>query len=111
MENVLKNKQANRVSNPGVSYSQEDWARGYESQRHEDDYWIDQVEGEIPKELRGTWLRNGPGLLDINGYRVHHPFDGDGMICAIAFATFTLGVMGFDSICRLVLSWCSAFLS
>ncbi|NEO44101.1 MAG: carotenoid oxygenase family protein [Moorea sp. SIO4A3] len=85
MQNVLGNKEANRVSNPGVSYSQEDWARGYESQRHEDDYWIDQVEGEIPEDLQGTWLRNGPGLLDINGYRVHHPFDGDGMICAIAF--------------------------
>ncbi|EGJ29704.1 lignostilbene-alpha,beta-dioxygenase family enzyme [Moorena producens 3L] len=65
-------------------YMQEDWARGYDSQPNEYDYWIDQVEGEIPQELQGTWLRNGPGLLDINGYRVHHPFDGDGMICAIA---------------------------
>ena len=32
----------------------------------------------------GTVFRNGPGLTDINGYRLRHPFDGDGMISAIA---------------------------
>ncbi|MCS6815465.1 MAG: carotenoid oxygenase family protein, partial [Cyanobacteria bacterium] len=35
--------------------------------------------------LHGTLFRNGPGLLDVNGQRIHHPFDGDGMVCAIAF--------------------------
>jgi all-trans-8'-apo-beta-carotenal 15,15'-oxygenase len=34
--------------------------------------------------LQGTFFRNGPGLLEVNGQRIHHPFDGDGMICAIA---------------------------
>jgi carotenoid cleavage dioxygenase-like enzyme len=30
-------------------------------------------------------FRNGPGLLDVKGHHIHHPFDGDGMISAIAF--------------------------
>jgi len=31
----------------------------------------------------GTLFRNGPGLLEV--VTIHHPFDGDGMISAIAF--------------------------
>jgi all-trans-8'-apo-beta-carotenal 15,15'-oxygenase len=66
------------------SYERNDWKRGYESQPNEYDYWIDDVEGEIPEALQGTLFRNGPGLLEVNGQRLHHPFDGDGMISAIA---------------------------
>ncbi|MEY3223053.1 MAG: hypothetical protein RLZZ203_1909, partial [Cyanobacteriota bacterium] len=62
------------------SYTLKDWQGGYESLKEEFDYWIDDIEGEIPLDLSGTLLRNGPGLLDINGQRLHHPFDGDGMI-------------------------------
>lgn len=69
-----------------VSYDRKDWQRGYESQPQEYNYWIDDIEGEIPSDLQGTFFRNGPGLLDINGQKIHHPFDGDGMVCAIAFA-------------------------
>ncbi|MEM9218078.1 MAG: carotenoid oxygenase family protein [Cyanobacteria bacterium P01_F01_bin.150] len=73
------------VSPGELSYSREDWKQGYRSLRNEFDYWIDEVEGMIPPELNGTLFRNGPGLTDVNGQRLHHPFDGDGMICAIAF--------------------------
>jgi all-trans-8'-apo-beta-carotenal 15,15'-oxygenase len=66
-------------------YRREDWQRGYNSLAQEFDYWIDEIDGEIPSELQGTLFRNGPGLLEVNGERIHHPFDGDGMICAIAF--------------------------
>src|SRR4028118_794772 len=69
-----------------VSYDRADWQRGYESQPNEFDYWIDDIEGEIPAGLQGTFFRNGPGLLEVNGQRIHHPFDGDGMICAIAIS-------------------------
>ena len=72
-------------ANDSVSYTREDWKSGYESQPQEFAYWIDDVEGEIPAELSGTIFRNGPGLTDINGYRLRHPFDGDGMISSIAF--------------------------
>lgn len=68
-----------------VPYNRNDWKKGYESQPNEYNYWIDDIEGEIPAALQGTLFRNGPGLLDVNGQRLHHPFDGDGMICAIAF--------------------------
>ncbi len=68
-----------------LSYNQEDWQKGYRSLNQEYDYWIDEVTGEIPPELNGTLFRNGPGLLDINGQPFKHPFDGDGMVCAIAF--------------------------
>lgn len=67
------------------SYTQEDWQGGYRSLNEEYNYWIDEIQGEIPAGLQGTLFRNGPGLLDVNGQRLAHPFDGDGMISAIAF--------------------------
>jgi all-trans-8'-apo-beta-carotenal 15,15'-oxygenase len=74
------------ASVPINSYQLEEWQKGYESLREEFDYWIDQVEGEIPLDLEGTLFRNGPGLLDVGGQPLQHPFDGDGMISAIAFS-------------------------
>lgn len=68
------------------TYTLEDWKGGARSLKQEDDYWIDEVEGEIPPDLNGTLFRNGPGLLDVNGQPLHHPWDGDGMVCAITFS-------------------------
>jgi all-trans-8'-apo-beta-carotenal 15,15'-oxygenase len=68
------------------SYSIRDWQQGYRSLSEEHSYWVDDIEGAIPAGLQGTLFRNGPGLLDIGGYPVNHPFDGDGMVCAIAFS-------------------------
>ncbi|MDF2387845.1 carotenoid oxygenase family protein [Nostoc ellipsosporum NOK] len=68
-----------------LSFDRERWKGWYESQPNEYDYWIEDIEGEIPPALNGTLFRNGPALFDINGQRLHHPFDGDGMVCAIAF--------------------------
>jgi len=70
---------------PTRSYNLQDWQKGYRSLPQEHSYWIDQIEGQIPADLNGTLFRNGPGLLDIDGQRIQHPFDGDGMICAISF--------------------------
>ncbi len=72
------------ASNQTLSYTREDWINGYRSQLEEFAYPIDEIEGEIPTDLEGTIFRNGPGLTDINGYRLKHPFDGDGMISSIA---------------------------
>lgn len=66
-------------------YHLDQWRKGYESLRQEYAYWIEEVEGQIPHDLNGTLFRNGPGLLDRNGQAYRHPFDGDGMVCAIAF--------------------------
>jgi all-trans-8'-apo-beta-carotenal 15,15'-oxygenase len=65
------------------SYTRQDWRKGYESQPHEYNYEIEAITGVIPPDLEGTLWRNGPGLLDINGMPIRHPFDGDGMINAI----------------------------
>lgn len=70
--------------NQTLSYTRTDWTNGYRSQPEEFAYWIDNIEGEIPIALEGTVFRNGPGLTDVNGYRLKHPFDGDGMISSIA---------------------------
>jgi all-trans-8'-apo-beta-carotenal 15,15'-oxygenase len=77
------NERASTV--PAKSYTRGDWQGGYESLKEEFDYWIDDIEGEIPPDLQGTLFRNGPGLLDVNGQSIHHPFDGDGMISRITF--------------------------
>jgi all-trans-8'-apo-beta-carotenal 15,15'-oxygenase len=66
-------------------YNPQEWASGYQSQKNEYEYWIDNVTGEIPLDLGGTLFRNIPAMLDVNGVSVRHPFDGDGMICSIGF--------------------------
>jgi all-trans-8'-apo-beta-carotenal 15,15'-oxygenase len=66
-------------------YEIADWQRGYESLTTEHSYAITNIEGEIPVGLEGTLFRNGPGRLEVNGDRLHHPFDGDGMISAVSF--------------------------
>src|SRR5262249_35420781 len=54
----------------------------------EETYPITEVEGEIPRELRGTLYRNGPSqkVLPREGYAALHLFDGDGLIHAFRFA-------------------------
>ncbi len=66
-------------------YNPQEWRRGYESQPNEYAYEIAEIDGEIPRELEGTLFRNGPGLLDIGGIPIAHPFDGDGMVNAFYF--------------------------
>ncbi len=81
-DHLSKNQTIKTATKP---YNREDWKRGYESQRQETDYWISNIDGQIPPELNGTLFRNGSGLMDINGQPIAHPFDGDGMIVKIAF--------------------------
>jgi len=44
------------------------------------------VRGEIPRELKGTLFRNGPGLLEIYGKKLNQFFDGDGLVWTVDFA-------------------------
>jgi all-trans-8'-apo-beta-carotenal 15,15'-oxygenase len=73
------------VSVASLPYSTTDWQLGYRSLSQEYDYWITEIEGRIPAGLRGTLFRNGPGKLEVGSQRYGHPFDGDGMVCAITF--------------------------
>ncbi|NER46021.1 MAG: Apocarotenoid-15,15'-oxygenase [Symploca sp. SIO1A3] len=76
---------ANNNGQTTKPYNEKDWQKGYRSLNNEYDYWIDEIEGEIPPQLQGTLFRNGPGLFEIDGTEIRHPFDGDGMISAITF--------------------------
>lgn len=42
-----------------------------------------QVEGELPKELSGRYLRNGPNPIDLASRSNHHWFVGSGMVHGI----------------------------
>jgi all-trans-8'-apo-beta-carotenal 15,15'-oxygenase len=55
------------------------------------------VEGRLPAGLRGTLLRNGPGLFGQFGRRYAHPFEADGAVTAIRF-TGDGGVLGASKI-------------
>lgn len=35
------------------------------------------IQGQVPKDLKGTLLRNGPGNFNFGGWQ-HPPLDGDG---------------------------------
>ncbi len=52
---------------------------------HEHDYVIDEVEGELPRELTGTLYRIGPGKWEVGRTLMHHLFDGDGMVSQFSF--------------------------
>ena len=58
---------------------------GLENLDHEYDYAIEDIEGQIPKDLRGTFFRNGPGRQKIGSTPYGHWFDGDGMLCSFRF--------------------------
>ena len=51
----------------------------------EESYVIEEVEGEVPAFLRGTYYLNGPARFDRDGFRYRHWLDGDGMVCALRF--------------------------
>ena len=44
-------------------YQSSDFAAAFTSQPKEYDYWITEIEGQVPESLRGTLFRNGPGRL------------------------------------------------
>jgi all-trans-8'-apo-beta-carotenal 15,15'-oxygenase len=54
------------------------------SNTEEYDYYIDEVDGELPTGLRGCYIRNGPGNFDVGGVRSHF-LDCDGMLAKFAF--------------------------
>jgi Retinal pigment epithelial membrane protein len=49
-------------------------------------YVIDEIDGTLPDDLVGTLYRNGPGKMGINGQRVAHALDGDGLVLQITFS-------------------------
>jgi all-trans-8'-apo-beta-carotenal 15,15'-oxygenase len=52
----------------------------------EHSYWLDSVEGTVPADLHGTFVRNGPGRQSIGGTPYGHWFDGCGMLSVFSIA-------------------------
>ena len=68
--------------------SMREWFRAlWAPTTHEEQYEITEVDGEIPRELHGTLLRNGPSqrVLPAAGAEALHLFDGDGLVHGIRF--------------------------
>jgi len=58
----------------------EQWRRAYLT-ASEAEYEIGDIEGMLPRTLRGTLFRNGPGNFERGGKRYAHILDGDGLLC------------------------------
>lgn len=57
------------------------WQIGFQSLEAENPEEAElEVEGSLPKELRGRLYRVGPARFDVYGERYRHWFDGDGMV-------------------------------
>jgi all-trans-8'-apo-beta-carotenal 15,15'-oxygenase len=50
------------------------------------DYTVQEIDGCIPADLRGTLYRNGPSRNEIDGTPFAHLFDGDGMLSQFTIA-------------------------
>lgn len=46
-------------------------------------YRVRQIDGEVPRFVRGTGYWNGPARFQRGGLRYRHWLDGDGMVCAL----------------------------
>lgn len=66
-------------------------ARGWSNFEHENEsgkgffFSTEQIEGEIPRDLNATFVRNGPGLTVVHGTPLAHPIDGDGLVAKLTF--------------------------
>jgi carotenoid cleavage dioxygenase-like enzyme len=64
------------------------WINAWRPSTTQRSYELTDVEGEVPREIFGTFYRNGPSqqvLPDDGDYRALHLFDGDGMVHAFRF--------------------------
>jgi all-trans-8'-apo-beta-carotenal 15,15'-oxygenase len=59
--------------------------RVFELHPPERSYLIEDVEGEIPDFIKGTYFLNGPAQFSRAGLRYKHWLDGDGMVCSLRF--------------------------
>ena len=51
------------------------------------------IEGTLPRSLRGTLYRNGPGQFGQFGTRYTHPFEADGAVTAVRIVLVLVTVM------------------
>ncbi len=51
----------------------------------EHSYVVEDIKGEIPEFVRGTYFLNGPARFSRGSFHYNHWLDGDGMVCALHF--------------------------
>ena len=59
--------------------------RAFSFTPREQSYAVEEIEGEVPDHLRGTYYLNGPARFSRGDFRYRHWLDGDGMVCALRF--------------------------
>ncbi len=59
--------------------------RAFSFTPREQSYVVEDIEGEVPDFVRGTYYLNGPARFSRGGFRYNHWLDGDGMVCALRF--------------------------
>ena len=65
------------------TYQSSDFAAAFTSQPKEYEYWITEIEGQVPESLRGTLFRNGPGRLATHPFHwLHHDNTTPAFNCA-----------------------------
>ena len=63
-----------------LTYDLASWKNGFTTCEKE---ICEVLDGSVPVDLEGTYFRNGYGKFEIGKEPVLHPFDADGMMCAI----------------------------
>ncbi len=76
---------APRALKPSAVDPWEGWRSAHETVTREHVTRLRLVEGAIPRALRGTCYRNGPGRFERGPTTYGHLFDGDGMVAAFGF--------------------------
>jgi all-trans-8'-apo-beta-carotenal 15,15'-oxygenase len=59
--------------------------RAFSLEPREQSYALQEIKGEIPDFVRGTYYLNGPARFSRGGFKYHHWLDGDGMVCSLRF--------------------------
>ena len=68
--------------------------RAFSFTPREQSYAVEEIDGEVPAHVRGTYYLNGPARFSRGGFRYRHWLDGDGMVCALRFGA---GRVHFDA--------------
>ena len=61
--------------------------RAFSLEPREESYIVENVEGEIPAYVCGSYYLNGPARFSRGDFAYRHWLDGDGMVCALRFAS------------------------
>src|SRR5258708_16997937 len=60
--------------------------RAFSLEPRDESYVVENIEGEVPGYVRGSYYLNGPARFSRGGLNYRHWLDGDGMVCALRFA-------------------------